>query len=301
MEEYKQDYLVRALGANKQIRAFAVNTTGIVEYARKIHNNSPIATAALGRMLSAGLMMGQMLKSKEDKLTLQILCDGPIKHIIVTSNYEGTVRGYVSNPNVIIDEPNEAGHLPVGKAIGNGCLTIIRDMGMKEPYVSSIDLYSSEIAEDLTYYFAHSEQVPSSVGLGVLLNPDNTVKAAGGFIIQLMPFTKKETIDKLEENLKKFSSVTDVLRTGKTIEDMLEILFDGFDLEITDRLPVSWKCNCSFERGKEVLSTLKEEDLESMIQEGEEVEVNCDFCGSHYKYSVDDLKEVLLHKKTGLE
>lgn len=297
MEEYKQDYLVRALGANKQIRAFAVNTTGIVEHARKIHNNSPIATAALGRLMSAGLMMGQMLKSKEDKLTLQILCDGPLKHVIVTSNMEGTVRGYVSNPSVIIQEPNAQGHLDVGKAIGNGCLTIIRDMGLKEPYVSSIDLCSSEIAEDLTYYFAHSEQVPSSVGLGVLLNHDNTVQVAGGFILQLMPFTKKEVIDHLEENLKKFTTVTDVLRTGKTIEEMLAILFDGFDLEITDRMPVSWKCNCSYERGKEVLSTLKKEDLDAMIEEGKEVEVNCDFCGSHYRYTIEDLKEIRADKK----
>lgn len=296
MEQQEQDYLIRALGADKQIRAFAVNTTGIVEHARKIHNNSPIATAALGRLMSAGLMMGQMLKSKEDKLTLQILCDGPLKHVIVTSQLDGTVRGYVSNPNVIL-EPNAQGHLNVGKAIGNGCLTVIRDMGLKEPYVSSIDLCSSEIAEDLTYYFAHSEQVPSSVGLGVLFNHDNTVKVAGGFIIQLMPFTKKEVIDHLEQNLSKFTTVTDVLRTGKTIEEMLQILFDGFDLEITDRIPVEWRCNCSYERGKEVLGTLKKDELDQMIAEGKEIEVNCDFCGSHYKYSVEDLKKIRDSKK----
>lgn len=289
--EYTNDYLIRALGANKQVRAFAVNTTGICEHARKIHNNSPIATAALGRLMSAGLMMGQMLKSDEDKLTLQILGDGEIKHIIVTSNLRGTVRGYASNPNVILP-PNKDGHLNVGGAIGNGSLTVIRDMGLKEPYVSSIDIHSGEIADDLTYYFARSEQVPSSVGLGVLLNHDNTVRAAGGFIIQLLPFTDNATIDKLEANIAKFTTVTDVLKQGKSIEEMLAMLFDGFDLEITDRMPVSFACNCSFEKGKEVLSTLKKEEIDEMIKEGKDIEVNCDFCDSHYKYTIDDLKEI---------
>lgn len=293
--EQEKDYLVRAIAANDEIRAFAVNTTGITEYARQIHNNSPIATAALGRLMSAGLMMGQMLKSEEDKLTLQLLGDGPMKHVIVTSNMSGTVRGYVSNPEVMLP-PKENGHFDIGGAIGNGALTVIRDMGLKEPYVSSIPLHSGEIADDLTYYFAQSEQTPTSVGLGVLMNHDNTVKAAGGFIVQLMPFTKKETIDQLENNLKKFTTVTDVLREGKTIEEMLEIVLDGFDVHFTDKKPVFWHCNCSFERGKAVLSTLKDEELQKMIDEGQDIDVNCDFCGKHYLYTLEDLKEILRSK-----
>ena len=292
----KHDYLIRAIAANEQIRAFAVDTTGICEYARKIHDNSPIATAALGRLMSAGLMMGQMLKSDEDKLTLQILGDGPMHHIIVTSNIRGTVRGYVSNPSVIVP-PKSNGHFDISGAIGpNVTLTVIRDMGLKEPYVSSIDLHSGEIADDLTYYFAQSEQTPTSVGLGVLMNHDNTVRVSGGFIIQLMPFTKKEVIDQLEKNLKEFPTVTDVLKEGNTIEDMLRMVLKGFDMEITDTKPVSWYCNCSFERGKEVLGTLKDDELQSMIDENKNIEVNCDFCGKHYVYTPDDLKEILEHK-----
>ncbi len=293
----EHDYLIRAMAAKEQIRAFAVETTGITEYARKIHNNSPIATAALGRLMSAGLMMGQMLKSGEDKLTLQLLGDGPMKHVIVTSNLLGTVRGYVSNPEVMLP-PKADGHFDIGGAIGRGgSLTVIRDMGLKEPYVSSIPLHSGEIADDLTYYFAQSEQVPTSVGLGVLMNHDNTVRAAGGFIVQLMPFTKKEVIEHLEENLRKVSGVTDILRQGKTIEEMLAIVLDGFDLQITDRKPVSWHCNCSFERGKEVLGTLKDEELLSMVQEGKDIHVGCDFCGKSYVYTPQDIKEIIENKK----
>lgn len=300
-ENMEHDYLIRAMAAKEQVRAFAVETTGITEYARKIHNNSPIATAALGRLMSAGLMMGQMLKSKEDKLTLQLLGDGPMKHVIVTSNLEGTVRGYVSNPEVMLP-PKADGHFDIGGAIGRGgSLTVIRDMGLKEPYVSSIPLHSGEIADDLTYYFAQSEQVPTSVGLGVLMNHGNTVRASGGFIVQLMPFTKKEVIDHLEQNLSKISGVTDILRQGKSIEEMLRIVLDGFDMEITDRKPVSWYCNCSFERGKEVLGTLKEEELQSMIEEGKNIDVGCDFCGKNYVYTPEDLKEILQHKKENKE
>ncbi|MFA6861174.1 MAG: Hsp33 family molecular chaperone HslO, partial [Bacilli bacterium] len=177
MIDNEKDYLIRALACNEEVRAFAVTSRNLVEYARKIHNNSPIATAALGRLLSAGVMMGDMLKSPHDLITLQIHGDGPLKHLLVTANQNGEVKGYVSNPNVILP-PNEGGHLNVGAGIGRGNLTVIRDYGLKEPYVSQIDLHSGEIADDLTYYFAQSEQIPSSVGLGVLFNKDDvTVKA----------------------------------------------------------------------------------------------------------------------------
>lgn len=290
------DYLIRLLSDDKQIRAFAVSSTNLVEHTRKIYNYSPIATACLGRLMSAALMMGQMLKSNEDKLTIQILCDGPLKHVIVTSSLKGTVRGFASNPNVILP-PNKEGHLNVGGAISNGTLTVIRDMGLKEPYVSSIDIQTGEIASDLTYYYALSEQIPTSIGLGVLFNHDNYVSNAGGFIIQLLPFAKKEVVDILERNINSFSSVTDVLRSGKTIEEMMQILFKDIGFEITGKIPVSFECNCSYSRGKEVLATLKKEDLDEMIKEGKDIEVNCDFCNKHYKYSIDDLKEIRSHIK----
>lgn len=290
----KHDYLIRVLGANEKVRGFAVDTKGIVEHARLIHHNTPLASAILGRLMSAGLMMGQMLKSKEDKLTVQLLGDGPFKHAIITSNLAGTVRGYVSNPGVELPLRKD-GHLDVSRAIGSGSLTVIRDMGLKDPYVSSIDLTSGEIAEDLTYYFAQSEQTPSSVGLGVLVDVDQTILASGGFLLQLMPNTDQKTIDQLEKNIKNFVGVTPYLSQGHSLEEMMDVLFEGFDHEVTDTMDVSWKCNCSFERGKEVLATLKRDEIVNMIEEGKPVEVNCDFCQSHYRYDIEDLKEVLSH------
>ncbi len=290
----QHDYLIRAIAADDQIRAFAVDSTGICEYARQIHNNSPLASEALGRMLSAGLMMGQMLKSNEDKLTLQILGDGPMHHIIVTSGLYGTVRGYVSNPSVTNEENSP---FDILKAIGpNASLTVIRDMGLKEPYVSSINLQSGEIADDLTFYFVQSEQTPTSVRLGVLVDDSEKVQASGGFIIQLMPFTKPEVISKLQDNLQKIKTVTELFQEGKTIEEILNQALEGFDVRITDKKSVSWGCNCSFERGKEVLSTLKDSDLTSMIEDGKNIEVNCDFCAKTYVYTPDDIRKILEKK-----
>lgn len=289
-----QDYLVRAMAANQQIRAFACTTKNLVEYARSIRNSSPIAAAALGRLLTAGAMMGDMMKSDEDKLTLEIHGDGPLKQILVTANVRGEVRGYVSN-NMVDLPPNAAGHLNVGAGIGNGTLTVIRDLGLKEPYVSQLNLHSGEIADDLTYYFAQSEQTPTSVGLGVLFDHDNVnIKAAGGFIVQLMPNTSKEVIDKLEDNLKKFTSVTDVLREGKTPEELLQIVLDGFDVEFTEHKPLCFKCNCSQKRGEDVLRTIGKKGLEELIAEGKDIEVTCDFCDKRYTYSLDDLKRIRL-------
>lgn len=291
----EHDYLIRAIAANNEIRVFAVDSTGICEYARKIHNNSRLASESLGRMMSVGLMMGQMLKSNEDKLTLQILGDGPMHHIIVTSGLSGTVRGYVSNPSVTLE--GDSTQFDILKAIGpNAALTVIRDMGLKEPYVSSIDLHSGDIADDFTFYFVQSEQTPTSVRLGVLTDESGEVKASGGFIIQLMPFTKQEVISKLENNLQKALYVTDYFREGKTVEEILKTVLDGFDFTITDRKPVSWGCNCSYERGKEVLGTLKDSDLETMIEDGENIEVNCDFCAKTYVYTPEDLREILSKK-----
>lgn len=290
------DYMIRTTAANAQIRAFAATTKDLVDTARTTHQTSPVITAALGRLLTGGVMMGAMLKGDDDLLTLQISCDGPLKGMTVTADSKGQVKGYALEPQVMLP-PSRAGKLDVGGAVGNGVLRVIKDMGLKEPYVGQTDLQSGEIAEDLTYYFATSEQVPSSVGLGVLMEKDNTVKQAGGFIIQLMPFTEDEVIDRLEENLKKFSSVTTVLDEGKTPEEMLEMLLCGLDVIVTEKIPVSFQCNCSKKRVEKALISIGKKELQEMIEEGKEIEVNCHFCNTAYHFTVEELKELLKSSK----
>lgn len=283
------DYLVRATAARAQIRAFACTTKELVETARSTHDTSPVVTAALGRLLTAGCMMGSMLKGEKDLLTLQISADGPMQGMTVTADSQGNVKGYANNPGVILPA-NAVGKLDVAGAVGKGILNVIKDMGLKEPYVGQTTLQTSEIAEDLTYYFATSEQVPSSVGLGVLMEKDNTVKQAGGFIIQLMPFAEDEVIDKLEENLKKVTSVTALLDAGNTPEQLLSILLEGLEVEVTDTMPVQFTCNCSRERVEKALISIGSAELQDMIEDGKEIEVNCHFCNKNYTFSVDDLK-----------
>lgn len=238
-----KDYIVRATAANGQVRAFAATTRQVVETAREHHNTSPVATAALGRLLTAGAMMGSMMKNDTDMLTIQIRGDGPLGGITVTADSHANVKGYVNNPDVVL--PPKNGKLDVGGAVGIGLIQVIKDLGLKEPYSGQTILVTSEIAEDLTYYFANSEQVPSSVGLGVLMEKDNTVKCAGGFIIQMMPFATDETISQIEENLKHVTSVTNLLEQGYTPEQLLETLLGNVGLEITDTIPTQFYCNCS--------------------------------------------------------
>ena len=287
------DYIIRAIAANDQIRAFAAVTTETVEEARKDHNTSPVATAALGRLLTAGAMMGTMMKGDKDILTLQIKAGGPLEGITVTADSKGRVKGYVGNPNVCIPA-NSKGKLDVAGAVGVGFMNVIKDMGLKEPYVGQVALQTSEIAEDLTYYFATSEQVPSAVGLGVLMNKDNTVREAGGFIIQLMPNATDEFIDKLEKRIKEIKSVTNMLDEGMTPEDILEHILGDMDLQILDTVPTEFYCNCSKERVSAAVISVGKEELQKMIDEGEPIEVNCHFCNSHYKFSVDELKDMLI-------
>ena len=284
------DYIVRATAADNQIRAFAATTRDVVETAREHHGTSPVATAALGRLLTAG-MMGSMMKNDTDMLTLQIRGDGPLGGITVTADAHGDVKGYVLNPEVML--PPKNGKLDVGGAVGIGLLNVIKDMGLKEPYVGQTILVTSEIAEDLTYYFANSEQVPSSVGLGVLMEKDNTVRRAGGFIIQLMPFAEEKTIDKLEENLKKVTSVTELLDKGYTPEQLLEELLGNLGLEITDTMPSRFYCNCSKERVEQAVVSIGRKDIQEMIDEGEDIEVKCHFCNTAYTYTIEELKEII--------
>lgn len=287
-----RDYIVRATAANHQLRAFAISSRNIVEKARAIHNTSPVATAALGRLLTAASMMGSMMKGEKDVITLQVECGGPIGGITVTADSSANVKGYVNNPNVILP-PNAQGKLDVSGALGPGFLNVIKDIGMREPYNGQTHLVSGEIAEDLTYYYATSEQTPSSVGLGVLMDKENFVRQAGGFIIQVMPDTDDEVIDKLEAKLNEVKSVTDMLEKGMTPEDILEYILGDMELEILETIPTEYKCNCSRERVSRAIASIGKKDLQEMIDEGKPIEVNCQFCGSHYSFDTAQLKELM--------
>ena len=286
------DYIIRATAANDQIRAFAAVTTEMVETAREHHNTSPVATAALGRLLTAGAMMGSMMKGGKDVLTLQIKAGGPLQGITVTADSQGNVKGYVGNPDVCIPA-NSKGKLDVAGAVGPGFLTVIKDMGLKEPYSGQVMLQTCEIAEDLTYYFATSEQVPSAVGLGVLMNKNNTVRQAGGFIVQLMPFAEEDVISKLEQNVQKINSVTNLLEEGHTPESLLEKVLEGFDVQINEKMDTRFCCNCSKERVAKALISIGRKELNEMIQEGKPIEMNCHFCNTNYNFTVEELKEIL--------
>lgn len=290
--KFMSDYIVRATAADNQIRAFAATTKDVVETARKAHNISPVAAAALGRLLTGGAMMGVMMKGEEDVLTIQVRGDGPIGGITVTADSRGKVKGYVNNPAVLLP-PNVKGKLDVGGAVGKGMLSVIKDMGLKEPYVGQVDLQSGELGEDLTYYFAVSEQVPSSVGLGVLMEHNNTVKQAGGFIIQLMPFTDEKVVETLEQKLSQIQPVTSMLDQGMGPEDILNELLGDFKVEITERIPTEFYCNCDKERVEKVLVSMGEKELRAIIADAEPIEVNCHFCNQNYKFSVEELKELL--------
>lgn len=285
------DKIVRATAADGQIRAFAATTRDMVETARQAHDSSPVVTAALGRLLTAGAMMGSMMKGEKDVLTLQVRGSGPVSGLTVTTDSRANVKGYAVNPQVILPARPD-GKLDVGGAVGEGVLHVIRDLGMKEPYNGQVALQTGEIAEDLTYYFATSEQVPSSVGLGVLMERDNTVKQAGGFIIQLMPFASEETIRTLEENLGKITSVTKMLDDGMAPEEILSALLGSLGMEILDTLPTRFYCDCDKARVEKVIISIGAKDIQEMIDDGEDIEVKCHFCNSAYKFSVEELKAI---------
>ena len=286
------DYIIRATAAEGQIRAFAATTKELTEFARQAHNTSPVATAALGRLLTAGTMMGVMMKGADDILTIKIEGDGPIGGLTVTADSKGDVKGYAYNPEVMLP-PNEKGKLDVGGALGIGVLSVIKDIGLKEPYVGQTILVTSEIAEDLTYYFATSEQTPSSVALGVLMNKDNTVRQAGGFILQLLPGASEEVISTLENRLKEITSITSLLDAGNTPEMILEHILGDFGLEIFDKIPTQFACNCSRERIEKALISIGKKELQEMIDEGKTIEMNCHFCNKNYPVTVEELKGLL--------
>ena len=285
------NYIVRATAADASIRAFAVNAKEMVEFARTSHNTSPVMTAALGRLLAAGSMMGSMMKGEKDILTLRVQCAGPAKGLVVTSDSHGNVKGFALNPNVDLP-PNAQGKLDVGGALDLGVLSVIKDLGLKEPYVGQCQLQTGEIAEDLTYYFATSEQIPSAVGLGVLVEKDGSVKQAGGFIIQLMPFTSDEVIERLEKRMGEMDTVTNMLERGLTPEGILEEILGDFGLEITDKMETKFHCDCCKEKVSRALSTINKKDLDDIINDGESIEIKCQFCSKAYKFEIDELKAI---------
>ncbi len=286
------DYILSSTEADLNIRAFAIKGTEMVEEAKNRHGTSPVITAGLGRLLMGGAMMGVMMKGDEDILTIIMDGDGPAGKLTVTADSHGNVKGYADNPMVVIP-PNYAGKLDVGAAIGYGELTVIKDLGLKEPYVSKTPLGTSEVADDLTYYFAKSEQTPGSVALGVLMNTDNTVAQAGGFIIQLMPGVDESIVDSLEKKLNGLESVTTLMEKGMGPEEILDHVLGDFDLVINDRVPAQFKCNCSKEHVARALISMGKQELENIIADGEPITVNCHFCNTDYTYDVDEIKELL--------
>ena len=284
--------LVRCISRDGTLVIMAADTTDMVERSQQIHKTSAVTSAALGRLLTASSLMGSMLKGENESITLRINGGGPAGTVMAVSDSSGNARGYVQNP--VVEIPlNSKGKLDVAGAVGtDGSLTVIKDLCLKEPYVGQIPLVSGEIAEDITSYYAISEQIPSVCALGVLVNPDLSIKAAGGFIIQLMPFTSDEIIEKLEKRIAEIDSVTMMLERGLTPEGILEEILGDFGLEITDKIPTAFVCDCSKERVSRALSTLSKKDLDDIINDGESIEVKCQFCNKAYEFSVEELKEL---------
>ena len=287
-----KDYLIRATAANGQVRAFGVTSRELTETAKNAHDTSPVATAALGRLMSAAVMMGADLKGENDLLTLRMEGDGPMGGLLATADSHGNVKGYAFHPEVLLP-PNANGKLDVGGALGAGMLSVVKDIGLKEPYVGQTNLVSGEIAEDLTYYYAASEQIPCSIALGVLMNKDNTVRQAGGFMIQLLPGASDELIDRLEERLGELPSITALLDAGKTPEEILSGLLGDFDLEILEKKPVQFHCDCSRERVERAIVSIGKKEIREMIEEGKPIEAGCQFCNKKYSFSVEELEELL--------
>ena len=286
------DQIVRAVTKDGFVKASAITSDAIVERARQIHKTFPTATAALGRVLTAASMMGNMQKIDNGSLTLQIKGDGPLGTILAVSDAEGNVRGYVANPQISLLEKHR-GKLDVGAAVGNGMLTVIRDLQMKEPYVGSIALVSGEIAEDITQYFVQSEQVPTACALGVLVDVDQHVKAAGGYLIQLLPGAPDAVIDKIEAGIQALGAVTTQLAGGAGAEQLLRTVLDGFELEILETTPVEYRCYCSRQRVTSTLISLGKKELQEIVDEGETIHIGCQFCDADYVFKPDEVRNLL--------
>ena len=291
-----KDYIVRASLANDSVRAFAISSTHLVAEARERHKTLPVVTAALGRLLSAGAIMGSMMKGDKDIVTISLKGNGPAGYITVTADSHGHVKGFPGNPNV--DIPRKyAGKLDVGAAVGRGLLTVSYDFGLKEPYSGQVEIQTGEVAEDLAYYFTVSEQLPSAVGLGIMVDTDSSVKHAGGFIVQLLPDAPEDVIELLEKKLANLEPVTTMMEQGMAPEDMLLHIFEGVDIEFTERHDVEFYCDCSKEKVKRALDAINDKDLQDIVNDGEDIEVKCYFCNTAYKFSIADIKDILSSRK----
>ncbi len=291
------DYIVRATAAGETIRAFAIKSTDLAEVSRETHHTFPVVTAALGRLLSAAAMMGSMMKGEKDMLTLTMKGDGPIGSMTVTVDSHGNVKGFPANPAVVVPD-KRPGKLDVGAAVGKGLFSVSMDLGLREPYNGQVEIQTGEIGDDIAYYFTVSEQTPSAVGLGVMVDTDNTVKQSGGFIIQVMPDAAEETISAIEEKVASSEPVTTMMEQGMSPEDILTHFLGDLDLKITETLPVRYHCGCTKDRVAGALSTISEKDLREIINDGEEIEVKCYFCNSAYKFGIDELEEIMASRKT---
>lgn len=292
-----KDYVIRALDKDKSIRIFIASTTNMVEEARNTHNTTPVATAALGRTLTATGIMGFMLKSEKHKTSLQFKGDGPLGTVLAVSNSRGEVKGYVGNPYV--DLPiKDNGKLDVGSAVGkNGSITIIRDLGLKKPYIGKTNIVSGEIAEDLTYYFATSEQQPSSVALGVLVGKNLSVRASGGYIVQVLPNISEENLSKLENIINNVSPISTLIDRGLTPEEILKEVFGSFDMEIKEKRDIKFKCDCSRERLEGAIISLGEKEIKNIIEEDGKAEITCNFCNTAYDFNREELSRLVEEAK----
>lgn len=288
------DYIIRAINKEKDVKIQVAITTELVEKARKTHNLTKTASAVLGRTLSAGIILAEDMKNEKDSITVNINGDGPVGRIVATAKNNGKIKGYVQNPNADADVRESDGKLDVSGLVGNGTLTVVRDLGMREPYVGQVPLVSGEIAEDFANYLYTSDQVPSVVGLGVLVDTDLTIKSSGGFILQLMPGTSEETICKIEENLKDLPTVTQMIESGFNAEDILNRVMQGFEMKILNKKEISFDCDCSKEKVEDALVSLGTKEIEEIIKEDKKAEIQCHFCNTFYNFGEEDLNKILL-------
>lgn len=287
------DYMIRGIDRDKTFRIFAVKSTEVVDEARRNHQTSPTASAALGRTLTVGLMMGYMMKNDKDKLTIKINGGGPVGTILITADNKGNVKGYVDNPTADV-ERKASGKLDVGALVGtNGKITVIKDIGLKEPYIGTSDIVTGEIAEDLALYYFLSEQTSSAIAAGVLVNPDTSIKSAGGLIVQPLPDISDEGIKRLEDMFANMKSVSEYFDTEKDIEEIVDEIFEGFEIKITEKIPVQFNCDCSNERIDGVLVSLGKEELKKIIEEDKKAEITCTFCNKKYKYNKEQLENLM--------
>lgn len=289
-----KDKIIRGITGDKQIRFFAIDSTEAVKHAVNIHNLSITNSVLLGRLMSAALMMTMDLKSENSVITLKVEADGPAGGVIVTANKRGEVKGYINNPQVELPLQKDTGMIDVPGAIGKGQITIIKDLGMKKPYIGQVELKFGTIAKDFTYYFMKSEKIPSSVGLGVLIEPDGTVRQAGGFIVHLLPDTPENVISKLENNLANFPNLTDVMDMGYSIEEIIEkYILKDLQPQIKRKIPVKYKCNCSYKKFENDISLLEKKELEKALFKNEMLTVHCHFCNKDYKFGKDKIEKIL--------